>query len=224
MTPPTRFTDRLDAGRHLAPHLAHLRDSRPIVVGIPRGGVIVGEPIAAALGAPLDVVIVRKVGLPWHPEFAIGALAEDGTLIRDRATEQRARVSEEQVQAVLVRERAEVGRRMKQYRGGRLLDVRGRSAILVDDGLATGKTAHAAILALRHLGAARVVLAVPVASNEAIELLRPTVDELVALLVPPNLAAVGEWYDAFGDVTDAEVMAAITRSREEPASRALDDA
>lgn len=206
----TRYADRRDAGRRLAealrPTLAG-RAADPIVLGLPRGGVPVAAEVAQALGAPLDVLLVRKVGAPGNPEFAIGAIAEGGVVVRDPRVGGSAWFSDQAFEAQAARERVELQRRAKVYRGDRApLQLAGRTALLVDDGLATGATMLAAVRAAGRAGAARVVVAVPVCSPEAHRLVAAEADEVFALQVPPDFAAVGEWYRQFDQVTDAEVV------------------
>ncbi|HEU4754570.1 MAG TPA: phosphoribosyltransferase family protein, partial [Armatimonadota bacterium] len=180
------FQDRADAGRQLAHRLQRYRDEHPIVLGLPRGGVAVAYEVASALDAPLDVFIARKLGAPNHPEFAVGAIAPGGVVLVDRRAIQALHISREQLEEVARAEGAEVERRLRQYRDDRPPpQVRGRTVILVDDGLATGMTARAAVQSLRQQGPRRVVLAVPVGAAETVEALSEEVDDLVCLLIPP---------------------------------------
>lgn len=204
------FDDRRDAGRRLAPLLAGLRERRPIVVGLPRGGVPVAVEVARALDAPLDLLAVRKLGAPMEPEFGIGAVAEDGTAVFDTVTARRLRVTDAQLQHILERELGELRRRTELYRNGRERpDVRGRTVVVVDDGLATGLTDLVAVRALRALGASSIVVAAPVSSREARELLRAEADEVVCHTVPRSFGGVGRWYRDFTQVTDDEVLAIL---------------
>jgi putative phosphoribosyl transferase len=205
-----RFSDRHDAGRHLARLLEHLRPGCPIVLGIARGGVPVAAEVARSLGAPLDVVVVRKIGAPLNPEYGIGALAEGGVrVISDRAVEALG-IEAGQLQALLARAEEELVERLARYRGDRApLSVDGRVAILVDDGLATGHTAQVAARSLRRRGAMHVILAVPVAAPSSVASLGEDVDEVVCVKTPPDLWAIGLWYDDFRPTTDAEVAALL---------------
>jgi predicted phosphoribosyltransferase len=202
-----RFQDRRQAGRTLATLLLARGDERPVVVAIPRGGVPVAYEIATALGAPLDVLVVRKIGAPGNPEFGVGAIAEGGIQVLSPPALAAARASPADVAPTIAREEQELERRLVAYRPGRALaDVQGRTVVLVDDGLATGITAVAAVRALRRLGAAHVVLAVPVAAPESVVALRQEADDVVAAEVPARLGGIGSWYDDFTQTTDEEVL------------------
>ena len=205
-----RFLDRADAGRRLAAALpADL--SRPVVLGIARGGVVVARAVADAIAAPCDVVVVRKLGAPDDPEFAIGAIAEGVRVIEERSLEALG-VTAADVEAVSALEERELARREARFRRGRPApDLRGATALIVDDGVATGATAVAAIRWARARGAVRVVLAAPVASPQAAARLRREADALVVLSVPASFLAVGDHYERFGQVGDDEVLAAIGR-------------
>ena len=201
-----RFADRHDAGRRLARLLGRFRDEHAVVVGIPRGGVPVAAEVARALGAPLDVVVVRKIGAPDNPEYAIGALAEGGVCIISDEAVRAAGLKEAELGALVGRTRRELADRLSRYRGDRApLPVEGRTVLLVDDGLATGRSARAAAQSLRQRGAARVVLAVPVAAPSSAEELHDCVDEVVCVEMPADLWAIGLWYDDFSATSDAEV-------------------
>lgn len=179
------FTDRHDAGRRLAAQLMPLAGDHPVVVALPRGGVPVAREIATALDAPLDVLAVRKLGAPANPEYGIGAIAEDGTAVLDSAAAQRVGMTQTQLHATIAREQAELRRRMTMYRDGRApVDLHGRTVIVVDDGLATGLTDLAAVRAVRARGAARIVVAVPVGSREAVGRLGDEADEVVCHTSP----------------------------------------
>lgn len=206
------FADRLEAGEQLAKALEHLAGSDCVVLAIPRGGVIVGEVVARALGAPLDVVVPRKVGAPGNPELAIGAVAP-GIRVLDPRMVAAFRVSDGYLEREIANQEAEIERRQHAYREGRPPQrVADRIAIVVDDGVATGSTAVAALRWARAQGAARVVLAVPVAPPQALERLRHEADELVVLETPEPFFAVGEWYRNFEQTSDAQVVSALARS------------
>lgn len=192
------------------------------MVGLPRGGVPVAREVADALGAPLDVLTVRKLGAPWNPELAIGAVAEDEIVVLNEALLRAEGVTRAELDRALERERIELHRRMARYRGGRpKLDVKGRTVIVVDDGLATGLTALAAVRVLRRRGAARIVVAVPVGSREAAASLRLEADDVICQTLPERLSSVGSWYRDFSPTTDDEVTAHLTRDhRTTPPARA----
>ncbi len=201
------FKDRADAGRLLAQKLLGYDEDSPIVLALPRGGVVVGYEVARALHAPLDVVVARKLGAPGQEELGIGAIAPGGVLILDEPAVQWLGITEKQLEQLTVRETVEMNRRLRLYRGDRALpDVRDRTAILVDDGLATGVTARAAILFLRRQAPRRLILAVPVCAAETAERLAPEVDDLICAYTPPNFRAVGLWYRNFDQTTDEEVI------------------
>ena len=214
---PQRFRDRADAGRQLARRLAAFAAERPVIVALPRGGVVVAYEIARSLDAPLDVLVARKLGAPRQPEFGVGAIAPGGMLVVDPQAVSFTGMTDEDLERVIRNERDEMRRRERLYREDRsALDVKGRAVILVDDGVATGVTVRAAIMALRALGARRVILAVGVCSREAAAAIGPTVDDLVALVIPEELSAVGPYYDEFGQVTDDQVIGLLARSRVPP--------
>jgi predicted phosphoribosyltransferase len=205
------YTDRTHAGAVLS-GLLGVYAGRPdvVVLGLVRGGVPVAARVAAALGAPLDVLVVRKLGVPWAPEIAFGALGPGGVVVHNREVEER--LPETDVAAVAAREAGELERRERTYRGDRPpLDLTGRTAIIVDDGLATGATARAAVAVARRLGAACVVVAVPVGSPEAVALLRAEADVVVCPLAPAAFGAVSRFYRTFGQIDDAEVVALLHR-------------
>lgn len=206
------FSDRNEAGRLLGERLLHLRGGDNVVLGLPRGGVIVAAEIAAALDAPLDVLVVRKLGAPAQPELAIGAVTDvEGpqAILNDHVI-RAVGASPEYIELESQRQLAEVRRRHALYRGGRpAVRLEGRCAIVVDDGIATGATVRAAIQALRRQAARRVVLAVPVAPADTAEALRREVDELVCLHAPRNFTAVGAFYADFSQTTDDEVIATL---------------
>jgi len=203
------FVDRADAGWRLARLLEGYRDRDPIVLGMARGGVPVAAEVARHLAAGLDVLVVRKIGAPSQPELAIGGIAAGVERI-DEPMARRLGVTRAEVDRIVARERLELERREAAYRGGRAgADLRGRTAIVVDDGLATGLSALAALESVRHRRPARVVFAVPVSSVAGRQRVAPACDEFVAVLVPDDFRAVGEWYDDFGATSDAEVIEAV---------------
>lgn len=207
------FRDRQDAGRQLAQRLQQLellRDEHPVVVAVPRGGVPVAAEVAHAFAAPLDVVVVRKIGAPRNPEFAIGALAEGGVHVLSEPVVQASGMSRARLRDLIERGELELEERVIRYRGLREpLAIAGRTAILVDDGLATGRSALAAVLSLRARGAARVILAVPVAAPTSVDALRADVDDVVCVEMLEDLWAVSLWYEDFRPTTDEEVAALL---------------
>jgi putative phosphoribosyl transferase len=205
-----RYTDRKEAGDLLAQKLLRYRDDPDVIVlALPRGGVPVAFEVARALHAPLDVFIVRKLGLPGHEEFAMGAIATGGVMVMNPDVAG-LHIPEAAIEEVVARERSELGRRELLYRGDRpLLSVENRIVILVDDGLATGSTMLAAATAVRRQQPKRIVVAVPVAAPETCEQFRHVVDEVVCAITPQPFRAVGIWYDNFGQVSDAEVHALL---------------
>lgn len=201
------FTNRVEAGRRLAERLSDYRERDPVVLGLPRGGVPVAGVVAETLDAPLDAIVIRKLGAPLHPEYAIGAIGEEGVRIVDPRAMSLMNVSERDLAAVERTEREELTRRAERFRQGRpRLDLTGKFAIVVDDGIATGSTAQAACQAARKLGAAEIVLAVPVAPPDWIERLGPYADELIAVATPEPFYAVGQWYGDFAQTSDEEVI------------------
>ncbi len=208
-----RFVDRADAGRRLAGRLGHLRAEDPVVLALPRGGVPVAFEVARALGAPLDVIVVRKLGVPFQPELAMGAIGEGGVRVTNEDVIARGGISEEEIRAVEERERADLEQQVERFRRGRpAVNVAGRTVIIVDDGVATGSTAVAACQVARRLGAARVVLAVPVGAPDSVDALRRSCDEVVCLAAPPYFLAVGSWYDDFRHVPDEDVAELLARA------------
>lgn len=205
-----RFADRRAAGRRLAARLADLGPLRPIVIGLPRGGVIVAAEVAAGLDAPLELLVVRKLGVPEQPELALGAIAEGGARVVNTEVLDATRIGASELDRLTDREEAALAEEVTRYRRGRApLDVTDRLVIVVDDGLATGATARVAVQALRARGARRVVLAVPVAPADAVRAFDAIVDELVVLAVPRPFLSVGSAYQEFGSAADAEVIAAL---------------
>ncbi len=204
------FTDRADAGRQLAARLQDFRGKPVVVLGLPRGGVPVAAEVARALGAPLDVIVVRKLGVPFQPELGLGAVGEDGVRVLNPAVIWDAGVSEADLAAVERRERAEIDRRAKRYRGERArLPLTGRTAVIVDDGIATGSTALAACRIARELGAGRVVLAVPVAPDGWEARIGAEADEFISVSTPAGFMAISQFYDDFSQTSDDDVVACL---------------
>lgn len=201
------FTDRADAGRQLAARLGALEDQDVVVLALPRGGVPVAAQVARALGAPLDVIGVRKLGAPMQPELGVGAIAEGGVRVLDRRAVSALRLDDAVIADIESREREELQRRVRLYRGSRdLPDLTGRIAVVVDDGLATGVTARVACRSVRQRDPERLILAVPVAAAQSMEALREEADEVVCVHIPEQFVAVGQWYQHFDQTTDEEVV------------------
>jgi putative phosphoribosyl transferase len=222
MQPDLPYRDRSEAGRLLAEELAHYKSKADVVVlGLTRGGVPVAAEVANALHAPMDVVVVRKLGVPFQPELAMGAIAGDDTQVLDKQLVYALDLTNEDVEGVITRERIELQRRERLYRGGRpALDLKQHTAILIDDGLATGSTMLAAVAFARKRQAKRIVMAVPVASVEALEKLREKVDECVCLATPDPFFSVGDWYGNFLPTEDAEVLRLLEASAKRTAASA----
>ncbi len=214
MQPDLPYRNRSEAGRLLAEELAHYKSKADVVVlGLTRGGVPVAAEVASALHAPLDVVVVRKLGVPFQRELAMGAIAGDDTQVLDKQLVHALDLTNRDVEAAITRERAELQRRERLYRGGRpALDLKEHTAILVDDGLATGSTMRAAVAFAKKRLAKRIVKAVPVASVEALEKLREKVDECICLATPDPFFAVGDWYSNFLPIEDTEVLKLLEES------------
>ncbi len=215
------FRDRVDAGRQLAarllakPEIASAGPGELVVRGLPRGGVPVAYEVATVLGASLDVILVRKLGVPGQPELAMGAIGEHGTRIVNQQVVDAARVTSDQLAAVEARERIELERRADQLHGVRAhVSLAGRTALVVDDGIATGATARAACEVARAQGAVRVVLAAPVAPPSTIRAMRPAADDVVVVDAPDPFFAIGEFYRDFSPTTDDAVIALLTRAGE----------
>jgi predicted phosphoribosyltransferase len=203
------YRDRREAGQRLAAVLPRLE--APLVLGLPRGGVVVAHAVAERVGGVLDVVAVRKLGAPSHPEYGVGALAEDDPPLWDAAAVASLGLPEDRLQQVLESERAELDRRRSLYRHGPLPPVGGRDVVVVDDGLATGVTARAALRRVRREGPSRLVLAVPVGAPDAVRALRAEADDVVCPVQPPWFGAVGAYYDDFDATTDEEVLDLLGR-------------
>ncbi|MBT2227131.1 phosphoribosyltransferase [Nonomuraea sp. NEAU-A123] len=203
------FADRAQAGTMLADRLRGAQD--PLVLALPRGGVAVAVPIVRGIGGRLDVLVTRKIGYPPTPELGVGAIAEGGEPVFDLALLRRLGMTPESVAEVVAEERRELARRVKVYRGDRPLpDLAGREVIVVDDGLATGATARAALRAVRAAKPHRVTLAVPVGARDTVEAMREEADEVVVLRVPVDFRAVGQWYERFDQLSDADVLDLLT--------------
>ncbi|MGE5549124.1 MAG: phosphoribosyltransferase [Bacteroidota bacterium] len=204
------FRDRAEAGRLLAAAIGKqtaLTAGPRLVVGLPRGGVVVGAEVAAVLGLPLEIMVTRKIGAPYQPEAAIGAVTQDGALILDEELVARVRISRDYIEAERARQVAEIERRLAILRGDRPpVAWHGREVVLVDDGIATGFTIRAAVNGLRAEGVAAIWLAVPVASREAAASLRRIVDRFTALLVPEDFIAVGQFYEDFREIEEEEIQ------------------
>ncbi|MEX2284263.1 MAG: phosphoribosyltransferase [Gemmatimonadota bacterium] len=210
-----RFHDRHEAGRRLADKLSKYAN-RPdvLVLALPRGGVPVAYEVAHALNLPLDVFVVRKIGLPWHEELAMGAIASGGVLLLNQELIDAYGITPGEVQQVTVRERRELERREQKYRGARPFpDLSDKTVLLIDDGLATGSTMRVAVEALRKEGAQRVVVAVPLASPVVCDAFRDIADDIVCAITPEPFHAVGLWYEDFSQTSDQEVHALLDRAR-----------
>ena len=207
------FADRVDAGRRLAAEVEHLRGTGVVVLGLPRGGVPVAAQVARHLDAPLDVIVVRKLGVPSQPELGMGAIGEDGVRVVNDTVVRVAGVSADDLARVEELERVELERRAARFRGGRRrVPVDGRTVVVVDDGIATGSTARAACQVARAHGAARVVMAVPVAPPGWVARFEGDADELVCVANPTPFYAIGQWYRDFTQTTDEEVVACLAQS------------
>ncbi|HEX5042063.1 MAG TPA: phosphoribosyltransferase family protein [Candidatus Polarisedimenticolaceae bacterium] len=207
------FPDRVEAGRRLGAELAHLRGKPVVVLGLPRGGVPVAFEVARALHAPLDVIVVRKLGVPFQPELGMGAIGEGGVRIVDDETVRLAHVSPDQLAQVEARERAELERRARSFREGRRrVPLQGKTAIVVDDGVAMGSTARVACAVARAQGAERVVVAVPVAPPDWVKRLAGSADACVCLETPSPFFSIGQFYDDFSQTSDQEVTACLEKA------------
>lgn len=210
----TRFRDRTEAGEFLAKELtAYANKPDVIVLALPRGGVPVGAPVARQLNAPLDVFVVRKLGLPGHPELAMGAIATGGVRVLNGDVVTSLRIPDEVIEAVTRDELQEMRRRERSYRGDLPPpEVEGKTVILVDDGVATGSTMVAAVAALRQLNAGRIVVAAPTIARSSCKYLQKSADEVVAVLVPEEFYGVGQWYEDFSQTTDKEVHECLAQA------------
>jgi predicted phosphoribosyltransferase len=210
----SRFRDRTEAGRRLAGELGAYAGRRDVIVlALPRGGVPVAYEVARALGAPLDVFVVRKLGLPWHEELAMGAIASGGVRLLNEDLVRHYGIGRDTIERVTAAERAELERRERRYRGDRPFpDLTGKTVVLVDDGLATGASMRAAVEALRQEGPARVVVAVPVSAPETCDAFRDVADDIVCAITPEPFHAVGLWYEDFSQTTDEEVRDLLKRA------------
>jgi predicted phosphoribosyltransferase len=211
------FENRADAGRQLSSRLLHLRDKHPVVLALPRGGVPVGFEIARALGAPMDLVMVRKIGAPWQPELAVAAVVdgEEPEIVKNLDVMQLLGLTEDFIKDEAARQLIEIERRRKIYLGGRVrVDLKKRTVVLVDDGIATGATTRAALKAVRQAGPERLVLAVAVAPSDTIEILREEADEIVCLSTPSYFGGISMFYADFHQVGDEEVVDLLNRAAE----------
>ena len=207
MFPQERLRNRKEAGQKLVSQLQDYTGKNVVILAIPRGGVVLGYEVAKALAAPLDIVVPRKIGAPGNPELAIGAIAEDGTVVLDEGLLQTFRISNEYLEREMSAETAEIRRRTLTFRGGLPpLDLSGKVVILVDDGLATGATMKAAVASVRKRSASEIVIAVPVAPPDTVRELSKLVDRVVCLIVYEPFMAIGQFYDDFTQVEDDEVV------------------
>ncbi len=217
------FVDRVAAGRQLADRLEHLRGQPIVVLGLPRGGLPVAEQVALALAVPLDVILVRKLGVPFQHELGMGAIGEDGIRVLNDDVVRMTGVSHREIAVVEARERAELERRAARYRhDGARISLQDKIAVIVDDGIATGSTARAACLVARAAGATRVVVAVPVAPNDWTERFHGDADDLVCLHTPRDFSAVGQFYADFDQISDDEVVASLHRATPTPPAAPAD--
>jgi predicted phosphoribosyltransferase len=214
------FRDRFDAGEQLAEEVARLDLGRPVVLALPRGGVPVASVVAERLSAPLDVLVVRKVGVPGHEELGLGAISEGSKVVIDDGVTHAAGVSAEEFDRLAEAELAELRRRVDAYRGDRQLpDLVDHDVVIVDDGIATGATARAAVLTVRDRAARRVIVAAPVGAGDSVSQLQEVADEVVCLRTPRGFTAVGLEYERFDQTTDQEVVALLDRAAGAPAGQ-----
>jgi putative phosphoribosyl transferase len=208
------YRDRHDAGRKLAKELIKYKDENPIIIALPRGGVVVGNEVAKMLDAPMDVIVVRKIGAPSQPEFGIGAIAPNGIQVLDTESIRLLGIPEDELEEIIEQETTEINRRIRLYREGLpKLDLSEKTVIIVDDGLATGVTARAAVLAVKQMNPKKIIFAVPVSSPVTAEKFRREVDEFVCLSEPPDFYGVGAYYENFKQVTDEEVIKLLQAAR-----------
>ncbi len=209
-----RFLDRRDAGRRLAGELVSLELDDPVIVALPRGGVPVAFEVATRLGAPLEILAVRKLGAPGNPELAVGAIAEEGIAVLDQSTIARLGIAPATLDAAIVRESAALAGLLERYRGAcPAVSLRGRVVVLIDDGVATGLTDLAAVRAARSRGPSLIVVAVPVGASESLAMLGREADGVLCLQAPDTLFSVGSWYRDFAPVSDVEALALLARAR-----------
>lgn len=209
------FRDRIDAGQRLATLLQPIKVKDPIILGLPRGGVPVASQVAQSLHRPLDVLIVRKLGVPWQPELAFGAVGEEGQIYFNQSIVNEIGISQQERDEIVAREGEEVRKRELRFRGDRSsLDIAGKCVIIVDDGIATGATAEVACRIARSRGASEVIMAAPVAARATIEKLSAVADECIVLYTPDEFDAVGQWYEDFHPVTDDEVADIMRRAKD----------
>lgn len=207
------FEDRKEAGRRLGQSLRKYKFEKPIILAIPRGGVVIGSEVAKTLKAPLDVIIARKIGVPSQQELGMGAVAEGGIEILDKKLIKSLRIPKNLINEIIMKERAEIERRKAVYRGDRpMINIENRVVILVDDGLATGVSAKAAIMRIKKLNPRKIILAAPVCAFDSARDIKRLVDELVCLVTPPEFNAVGTWYTNFKQVTDEKVKSLLKES------------
>ncbi len=210
------FYDRTDAGAYLAQSLMQYKDSEAVVIALPRGGVPVGYQVAHTLYLPLDVIIARKIGAPRHEEFGIGAISEEDVTLFDIETIEGLSIDRREIQPIFEKEKKELARRVQRYRGGKDLSyLKNKTVILVDDGLATGVTARAAVKALKKLKVGKIVFAVPVCAEDSARFFEHEVDEFICLVCPVEFNAVGLWYAHFPQTTDEEVEKLLKKRKEE---------
>jgi len=212
-----RFADRQDAGRRLAQVLENrIRGEESVILALPRGGLPVAHEVSARLGAPLDILIVRKLGVPWQPELGFGAIATGGVVVLNDDHIKALGLSDELINDIIERERSELERRERLYLDGHEpVDIAGKDVVLIDDGIATGSTVRAALECLAQRGPARRIVACPVAASETVHGLEDEADEVVCLRMPVQFAAVGAWYDDFTPVSDAEVRDILAQAATE---------
>jgi putative phosphoribosyl transferase len=218
----TYFRDRAEAGRRLGLRLRERAfEGDVVVLALPRGGVPVACEAAAAIDAPVDVLVVRKLGAPFNPELAVGSIASGGVVVYNEWVLDQLGLDKADLKPIAEREERELERREHAYRGGRKPpDIAGKTVILVDDGVATGATMHAGVVAVRAMGPKRVVIAVPTSAREAVQRLAAVADEVIALSTPEPYLSVGSWYEIFDQLTDADVAAWLARAAQHPAAAA----